>query len=70
METLQSNYDKHEFVALVSRLGLVAQRFHQTPHTGGTLYNPSQGAIATYWHKVGGSIDVTWLVKTIKQGAK
>jgi hypothetical protein len=38
--------------------------FHQTPHTGGTIYN-DKSAVATYWHEIGGTVRVQWLIKKI-----
>ena len=49
---------------LCKKRGLDLVPFYQTPHTGGTVYN-NGNAVATYWHKLGGYVDVTWLVKEL-----
>lgn len=42
--------------------------FHQTPYTGGTIYS-DENAVATYWHELGGTVSVTWLIKKIYRRA-
>ena len=53
---------------LCKEKGLDLVPFYQTPHTGGTVYN-NGSAVATYWHKVGGTIDIHWLVNRFYQEA-
>lgn len=48
--------------------GLDLEPFYHTPHTGGTIYN-NGSAVALYWHEIGGTVDVLWLVKKIYRRA-